>query len=137
MAKRETRRINPIAHITLVLVAMLVLLEVFVILGGLELRAQTVRKYAPWAHEAFLRMVGEHPGSKPRWLVNEEPAPEESAVTDLAGLAPEGIPRLMETNDVVATTNQLIEPTIPPEAEGIPVLVPTNSPPAEEVVPVG
>jgi len=138
MAERETRRINPIAHITLVLVVAVLLLQAFVIFGGLELRAQTVQKYAPWAHEAFLKMVGEHPGFKPNWIEEEKPTVQESSVSDLAGLVPAAIPQLMETNGVItSSTNQLLVPTVPLEAEEAPVLAPTNSPMAEEVVPVG
>ena len=107
------------------------------ILGGLELRAQTVRKYAPWAHESFLRLVGEHPESKPRWVADEAPVSKEPAEVNVAGLAPGAIPQLAETNGAAASTNELIEPTVPPEAEGVPDLAPTNSPVAEEVVPVG
>ncbi len=138
MKDRETRRTSPLAKITLALVVVVVFLEAFVIFGGLELRAQTVEKYAPWAYEPFLKLVGEHPGSKPRWLAEQEASAEEPAVANVAGLAPEAIPQLLETN-APAATNQLIEPTVPQETEAVPVLPPTNSPAAaeEEVVPVG
>ena len=123
MDKRETRRVNPVAQIAFFAVAILVVFEALVIGGVLELKAQTVAKYAPWAHEPFLRLVGEHPDS-PRF---REPKPVESPVA-----APSVMPAPVETNTAAAVTNVVLEPIVP-------VSEPTNPPPAkrEEVVPVG
>ncbi len=126
MDKRETRRVNPIAQITFFAVAILVVFEALVIGGVLELKAQTVTKYAPWAREPFQRLVGGHPELAPR----REPEPVESTVAGIAGFAVLPVPE--ETNDTALTTNVVLEPTVP-------VSMPTNSPPAklEEIVPVG
>lgn len=127
MDKRETRRVNPIAQIAFFAVAILLVFEALVIGGVLELKAQTVAKYAPWAHEPFLRLVGEHPDSA-RF---REPKPVESTTAELPPLA---MPMPMETNAAAAaaTTNVVLEPTVP-------LSLPTNPPPAnpEEIVPVG
>lgn len=109
MAKLETRRVNPIAHVTFVAVAILIFFEVLIVFGVFELRSQTVAKYAPWAYEPFLRLVGEHPESAPRWASIDKPKETE-----------------------MAPTNAVPEPIVP-------VVVPTNAPAAklEEIVPVG
>ena len=144
MPKLETRRINPIAHFASLAVVLLVVFEGFVIFGALELDAQTVAKYAPWAYEPFLRLVGEHPESAPRLARVErtrEPEPVESTVAGVTGLEPAAIPVPMETNDTVLATNLVLEPIVPPEVDPdpVPVAAPTNSPPAkqEEIIPVG
>ncbi len=144
MGKQEKRRLNPIGHITLVLVVLLIFFEALVIFGVFELKAQTVAKYAPWAYEPFLRLIGEHPESTPRWATVEEPEEEEPvelAVASVTGLEPSVIPVLIETNDAVLATNLVLEATVPLdiEPEPVPVVAPTNAPDGElqEVVPVG
>ncbi len=147
MEKLETRRRNPVAHITLVLVLLLIVFEALVIFGALELKAQTVAKYAPWAYEPFLRLVGEHPESTPRWVVVEEAEENEgdeaveSMIVGVTGLEPSAIPVLIETNAMLLATNLILEATIPLEIEPepVPVDAPTNVPETEleEVVPVG
>ena len=86
MNKQETRRRNPIGKITLVLVVLVIGLEALVIFGVFELKAQTVAKYAPWAYEPILRLVGEHPESTPRWIAVEEVEVEESIEMPLASV---------------------------------------------------
>ncbi len=144
MDKRETRRLNPVAHITLAAVVVLVVFEALVIFGALELRAQTVAKYAPWAYEPFLKLVGEHPESTPHWATIEEPEEDkgvESTVASVTGLEPSAIPVLIETNESVLFTNLILEATVPLEVEPdpIPVAAPTNAPEGglQEIVPVG
>ena len=145
MSKHETKRCNPIAHITLVVVVVLLVFELLVIFGALELKAQTVAKYAPWAYEPFLKLVGEHPESAPRWASVEEPekkeAVAESMVAGVTGLEPSAIPVLIETNEVALATNLILEATVPLETdpEPIPIAAPTNAPESEpeEIVPVG
>ena len=127
MAKLETRRINPIAHVTLVVVTLVVVFELLMIGGILELKSATVAKYAPWAYEPFLKLVGEHPDSVARW------APvEETEVSD-GDILSDGLPDLPVTNDTTSATNAAPEPEPPP------VDAPTNMPPAdpEEFIPVG
>ena len=120
---QETRRINPIAHITTVVVVILIAFEVLIILGVFELKAQTVEKYAPWAHEPFLRWVGEHPDSIPRWVVEE---PEEPALDPIAAML------ATPTNETSTATNLMLKPIVP-------VVPITNAPLAKpvEVIPVG
>jgi len=136
MSKLEIHRVSPIAHITLVVVVILIVFEGFVIFGALELRAQTVAKYAPWAYEPFLKLVGEHPESAPRWAVVDESKEDKSidpVGVNVTGLDPSAIPVLIETNEPVLTTNLVREATVPLEVELTPV-APTNTP---EIVPVG
>ncbi len=139
MGKQETRRRNLIARITLALVLLLIGFEVLVIFGVLELRAQTVAKYAPWAYEPFLRFVGEHPESTPHWATVEEPEDEsvESTIVGVTGLESSTIPVLIETNEAVLATNLVLEATVPLEIDPdpIPTSVPTNE--VEVIVPVG
>ncbi len=141
MNELETRRINPISRFAMLGVAILVVFEVLVICGVLELKANTVAKYAPWAYEPFIKLVGEHPDSSPRWAMIEEkkePATE-SEEANVTGLEPSAIPLLVETNAVALSTNVVLEATTPQDAdpEPIPVLIPTNAPKPETIVPVG
>ncbi len=144
MKKVETRRVNPIAHITLVLVLLLIVFEALVIFGVFELKAQTVAKYAPWAYEPFLKLVGEHPESAPRWASVEEADENEAAestIVGVTGLEPSAIPVLVETNEAMLATNLILEATVPLDVEPdpVPVVAPTNAPKADpqEIVPVG
>ncbi|MCK4564141.1 MAG: hypothetical protein KAU94_05675 [Verrucomicrobia bacterium] len=143
MAKLETRRINPIAHVTLVVVVIVIVFEVLVIFGLFELKAQTVAKYVPWAYEPFLKLVGEHPESIPRWATVEEPeeaGPTEAVGANMTGLEPSAIPLLVPTNEAALGSNVVLEASVPleTEPEPIPVAVPTNAPAKpEEIVPVG
>jgi len=144
MDKQETRRINPIAHITAAAVVVLVVFEFLIIFGVFELKAQTVAKYAPWAYEPFLRLVGEHPESAPRWAAVEEPEEKKAVdmtVVGVTGLEPSAIPVLIETNEAVLATNLILEATVPMEVEPepVPVAAPTNRPAGkpQEIVPVG
>lgn len=138
MAKLETRRVNPIAQITLAAVVILIIFEVLVMGGVLELKSQTVAKYAPWAYEPFLRLVGEHPDSASRWATVEEVDESDPIVlpeVNVTGLEPSAIPLLVPTNETSVATNSVPEP----EAEPIQEVAPTNAPVAvpEEIVPVG
>jgi hypothetical protein len=144
MSKPESRRVNPIGHIALIAVLGLLVFQLFAIVGVLELKAGTVAKYAPWAYEPFLRLVGEHPESQPRWAsveqVDELPATSPDIV-ELTGLEASAIPVLIETNAAALSTNTILEATIPREVEAdpVPVIAPTNTPVEErlDVPPVG
>jgi len=144
MGKQETRRINPIAHITLVLVLLLIVFEALVIFGVFELKAQTVAKHAPWAYEPFLKLVGEHPESAPRWASIEEPEEKQAVkatMVGVTGLEPSAIPVLVETNEATLATNLILEATVPleTEPEPTPVAAPTDAPvdESQEIDPVG
>ncbi len=120
---QETRRINPIATLTTVLVVLLVAVEALIILGVFELKAQTVAKYAPWAYEPFLHWAGEHPDSTPRWVVE---APKEPTLDPISAML------VTPTNETSAATNLILKSIVP-------VVPITNAPLAKsvEVVPVG
>ena len=140
MSKLESRRTNPIAHITLIAVLMLLVFQFFSMVGVLELKAGTVAKYAPWAYEPFLRLVGEHPESAPRWASVEEveaPPPASPDIVELTGLDSSLIPVLIETNTAALSTNTILEATIPRDVETDPAS--TNRPIEKqlEVAPVG
>lgn len=117
---QETRRINPIATLTTAVVIVLVAVEAFIILGVFELKAQTVATYAPWAHEPFLRWVGEHPDSVARWGVEETKKPALDPIEAMLATP---------TNEMNTATNLMLNPLVPV----------TNAPPAkpETFIPVG
>ncbi|MCF7864501.1 MAG: hypothetical protein K9L89_06915 [Kiritimatiellales bacterium] len=145
MGKINTRRINPVSHVAALAVTMLVVFEVLVMAGVLELKAQTVAKYAPWAYEPFLKLIGEHPDSASRWAAAVEESDagkEKDAVAYVAGIAPSALPILIETNSVVPqTTNAVPELSVPPEeaVTNLPPVAPVNAPQPgpEDIVPVG
>jgi len=109
--------------------------EVAVMCGVLELRAQTVAKYAPWAYEPFLRLIGEHPESSPRWaeVEQEKKSAEPQTVNPVgvAGLVPEE----PETNRVESAAPVVIEPSVPKASDAPSPNTPAVS--SEAVVPVG
>lgn len=144
MGKINTRRVNPVSHVAALAVTVLVVFEVLVMVGALELKAQTVAKYAPWAYEPFLKLVGEHPDSASRWaaVVKESDADKEDAVDQMAGIASSAIPILIETNSVVPqSTNAVSELLEHPEAAvtNLPATAPAPvpQPEPEKIVPVG
>jgi hypothetical protein len=144
MNQRETRRINPVAHVATCAVAVLIALECLMIFGVLELEARTVARYAPWAYESFLKLVGEHPESMPRWVSIEEPEDKEageSAVAEAAGIELSAIPLLIDTNEAAGVTNPAPDEALPTEL--VPATSPSTSPAAPreveptEIEPVG
>lgn len=145
MDKLVTRRTNPISHVAALAVTTLLVCEVLIMVGGLELKAQTVAKYAPWAYEPFLKLVGEHPGSAPRWAAVEkadESVASPSTVSGMGGLTPGEMLLPIEINEPELSTNIVLEPSIPLEAEleSVPVTTSTNNVPTPSekiVVPVG
>jgi hypothetical protein len=145
MDKVKESRVNPIAKIATLAVLVLLVFEGLVIGGIFELKAQVVAKYAPWAYEPFLRLVGEHPESASRLAeveeIKEEPETRTPRGLDISGLEPSTIPVLIATNDAMLGTNTFLEPTIPQEVESDPV--PVKVPPKaaekieEQIIPVG
>jgi hypothetical protein len=136
MAKRQKRRINLAAQIAGIAVFLLILFEGLVIGGIFELQAPAVAKFAPWAFEPFLRIVGEHPESAPRVAMVEEINPTESAsktALGLTGFSPESIPILTENSEILSNTNNSIELSQPSEIapEHTPAVLETNSIDAE------
>ena len=141
MEKLEKRRINPIAHVATLAVLILLIFEGLMIGGVFELRSRTVAKYTPWAYEPFLRLVGEHPDSSPRFVVVEEEKEDSKTIIpgglDISGLESTAIPVLISTNDTMMVTNSANELTIP--REPVPADPPTNVPTEsdDQIVPVG
>ena len=134
MKSLEPRRIVPISVVTLAAFSFLCVFELFVMVGGVEVRASTVKNVAPWLHGPFLRLVGEHPDSRPDWAVGqgtveENPAGEPSGIVTVAGFTPDELSVKIETGAV-------IEPTVPQEE---PATAPTNKPakPMDDDIPVG
>ena len=141
MGRRETRRINPIARVTLTGVLMLVAFQLLIIGGALQLEAGTVHRYAPWAYEPFLRLVGEHPDTERQWAAVEEEAGEadtgRSAFANLAGLQPEAIPLLTGTNDAPAEAGIDLLPADEPVNAPVPAVTNVPAERAEVIEPVG
>jgi hypothetical protein len=144
MDRRESRRINPIAHFTTLAVSVLMVFELAIISGVLELEAKTVATYAPWAYEPFLRLVGEHPESMPRWASVEDGENKDvsgSAVAEVAGIELSAIPLLIGTNETAVSSNAAPAAALPggpsaePETKEPPAATPETQP--EEIEPVG
>lgn len=95
MSKKESRRIVPVSAVAIAVFAVLVIFEALVIGGVFEVKAATVARIAPWAYEPFLRLVGEHPGSKTLkrsvrgWKEDGAGAP--SGMASVAGFNSEGL----------------------------------------------
>lgn len=120
MSKNESHRVNPVGHVALIAVLILLGFQLLAILGAVELKSGTVAKVAPWAYEPFLRLVGEHPDSKPRWASVEEadqPATSSTDVVALTGLESSAIPLLIETNAAAQSANTILEATTPLDVE--------------------
>lgn len=80
---------------TLVVFVLLALLQVFVLTGGLEVRAATVKRYAPWFLDTYLRITGEQANAGSGAEAEEIGAPAEPAEnrpSGLAGFAPGEVP---------------------------------------------
>ncbi len=130
------KRVVPVSVATLACFALLAVFQLFVLAGGPLTRAATVKRFAPWAYEPFLRLTGEHPDTRPAWSMAGEKAEKgersASAMADVAGIRPE---------DSVVVENPLLEPTRPADEPEIVIPAPTstNQPaaPIDEDVPVG
>lgn len=134
----NSRRIVPIAVVTIILFFLMIVFQVFVIAGGYELEASTVKKVAPWAYIPFIKLVGEHPDTRPEWATEQETKTKEEKqdVITFAGFRPESIPVTIDV-DPLPATNVVLESTVPVEE---PQRAVTNDLPvskSEEVVPVG
>ncbi len=141
MNKLETRRVNPIARITVFIVALLIVFEVLIICGAMGLKTNTVAKYTPWAYESFLKLVGEHPESTPRRASIEETKESSAELSEInvTGLAPSSIPLLVEAHEAQPVTNTILEATLPIATEINSDVLSTNTPVATplEILPVG
>ncbi len=130
------KRSIPVAAVAIAVLFILALVELFVIMGGLTLRASTVKQVAPWAYESYLKLVGEHPDSLSEWAIDTKqqkdtkPQPA-SSITSFAGFSPEQIPVTLE--------NVEKRPIVPKEETRSTAPAPTNHPskPEESDEPVG
>jgi hypothetical protein len=142
MNQVEPRRIVPVSLITLILFGLMAVFQFFVIGGGYELEASTVKKNAPWAYESFLKMVGEHPDTRPEWAAHNKTQDkvERADAIKIGGFSPEAIPVTIDVEPLPESSG-IIEPT-KPQAEPetiIPVSVPEeeSDPEPGKAVPVG
>ena len=140
MNETNARRIVPISIVTMIVFGLMALFQVFVIAGGYELEAATVKKVAPWAYDSFLKVTGEHPDTRPEWVVEKKTVETEADVIRIGGIRPEAISVTIEDQPLPEKTG-VIKPTTPLKEEStvIPVSVPEiekGENPAE-VVPVG
>jgi len=110
-----------------------------VITGGVEIKASTVKRVAPFAYEPFLKLMGEHPSmisSRMAAKKNVSAEPEsDSGVATIAGFRPEELSVKIDGVD-----SAVLEPVVPVK-EKTPVEKP-EPPPQEkqkidEDVPVG
>ncbi|MEE9368393.1 MAG: hypothetical protein V3V05_05965 [Pontiella sp.] len=142
MKQVNQRRIVPISVVTIVIFSLLGFFQLFVIAGGYELEASTVKKFAPWVYEPFLKLAGEHPDTRPEWAVDRGGVKEvkTSSAGTIAGFSPEEIPVTLNL-DPVPVENVIIEATVPIKEPEIvnPTSVPAKEPKVkpEDIVPVG
>ena len=140
MKETTARRIVPISIVTMIVFGLMALFQIFVITGGYELEAATVKKAAPWAYESFLKLTGEHPDTRPEWIKEKKAVNPEIDMITIGGIRPEDISVTIE-DQPLTKKKVVIEPTKPIEekARVIPVSIPKvekNEKPGE-VVPVG
>ncbi|VGO22980.1 hypothetical protein [Pontiella sulfatireligans] len=123
----------PAAYVATALVVALFIFEAAVIGGIVELKASTVGRFAPWAYEPYLKLVGEHPDSLPRQAPQERDEPEpESTMSGLPGLEGGALGGLSATNAapiVIEPSEQLQDE--PAEAVVVPAVE------ADDDIPVG
>ncbi|MCF7848028.1 MAG: hypothetical protein K9M45_04195 [Kiritimatiellales bacterium] len=150
MKNKEMRRVNPVSHVATAAVLLLLLLEAVFLTGLLEIKAETIGKYAPWGYETFVRLTGEHPASKPRAAVVEEAIPQkttriESTMAQVAGILNDEKPPVPKADKPLPVEeDQAVEELIkkvskaepePPAVPEMPVaVVPVEEKTVEEMV---
>ena len=127
MSKLESRRIVFASYVAVVAVGVLVIGEVVMLSGLLELQPATVARVAPWAYEPFLKLIGEHPTSRAHRGADPQLTP---AVMTVEGFDPGTLSTPLDP-EFVPLTNSLIEPFYPVESRL------DESAPDEDDVPVG
>ena len=142
MKQINTRRIVPASIMAVVAFSILGLVQLFIVAGGFEIPASTVRKIAPFAYEPYRKLVGEHPSTRPDWLDaggeaktsgNDSP----SAMATVAGFRPEELAVKIEG---VEEKPVILEPSVPvekPVGAEQPVAEPEKRTPVDDDVPVG
>ncbi|HEY5654141.1 MAG TPA: hypothetical protein VIR63_07230 [Pontiella sp.] len=139
MKRQYSSRVVPLSVITAIIFGVLLALQVFIVAGGLEVKAATVKKVLPNFYGSFLKLTGEHPDAQAHWYGLEEKKPNDAErATDpalVAGFAPDRLNVIIE-GSLPVPTNLIINPSIPVEKEG--GITPDDLPEAvDEVVPVG
>mgnify|MGYP001827728750 CR=1 FL=1 len=139
MKDQSARRIIPASVIATSAFTVLALVQVFFIVGGMEIKASAIKRIAPFAYEPFLKMVGEHPSSRPdKPLEGEQkavkPNSSSSAMATVAGFSPEELAVTIEDADT-----PILEPSVPVEklAPMKESIEPAKKEPVDKDVPVG
>jgi hypothetical protein len=115
MKSIETRRVTRTAYVASTIVGGVILFEVAMTCGIVDLNAEWVARYARWGYEPFLKLVGEHPDSRPEWVVPRAGAGENTNAMFFAnGFG--GMALLPETNDV-SSVDSVEEPSVLPATE--------------------
>jgi hypothetical protein len=105
METQEKRRKNRLANITAIAVFFLFVFELIIMSGGLELKSATVAKYAPWAYDSFLRLVGENSENVMLWKGRSA----ETNQTNKIGFDLKAMPFLVETNQLTAEKEMAVD----------------------------
>jgi len=143
MRKKESRRRVPVSAMAIIVFAVLVVLEMLLLAGALEIRSSTVARIAPWAYEPFLKLVGEHPESdtmkESAFDRTAGGADMPSGMAAVAGFNPEG---LIIDLDTQAEESEDPETVVPAEnpSNAVPADAAITNPvpaPSGNVVPVG
>ncbi|WP_372807051.1 hypothetical protein [Pontiella sp.] len=137
MKEINPKRIVPVSTVTVVLFSLLGIFELFVLFGGLEVKASTVKRFAPWLHGPYTRMVGEHPSTRPDWEDQQLETPEaeaETAAASIGGFRPDELDVQLEAAKQAEPETKIEEPSA-----AIPVSIPTDQKeePVDEDIPVG
>ena len=102
---KDTSSIRKVPESVAAVVVMAVLLafELLVLFGGLEIKSSSVAAAAPWAFNAFSRLVGEHPDQmSARAELIMHPAEESASVEEVfEEMAPQPFFLLSDTNLVI------------------------------------
>lgn len=112
--------------------------QLFFITEVFDVKSSTMRRVAPWFHDSFLRIVGEHPSNRP--AISEQTDPESevstaSGMATVAGFNPEELEVTLDNME-----NPVMEETAPAEQKN--AVIPVSQPekpdePVDENIPVG
>lgn len=130
MSNRIYRR-APLARVVFGVVVLLVVFELAVLAGFLEIPIRILVRIAPFAEKPFMDLVGETPGS-PFHLLTKTALQDESNET---GLSNASIPVLMKVEEPSVETHAPVEEKSAPPKNNIPDI--ESAPAPEGPVPVG
>jgi hypothetical protein len=112
----EQRRFVPISITVITCIALLGVLQLFVVTGGLEIKSSWVQQKMPWAYEPYLRLVGEHPDAIASRLEMDQATKEQessSGIGAIAGFAPEDLGVSLDNTTEMPTNGVIVEPSSP------------------------